>query len=135
MKEISPYALSDGGYRLIFLDANYRSDSRRFDIVGVQWTDSNLPNEQCDFLKAAISEASEPCVVCIHENLDPLVDELHNIKNAERIRDIIRKNGKVTLILKGHYHPGAEHTIDGIPYVTVPAMCEETVNAYRILTL
>lgn len=102
---------------------------------GVQWTDSNLPNEQCDFLKAAISEASEPCVVCIHENLDPLVDELHNVKNAERIRDIIRKNGKVTLILQGHYHTGAEHTIDGIPYVTVPAMCEGTVNAYRILTL
>ena len=39
-----------GGYQFVFLDANYRADGRRFDVAGVEWTDSNLPHEQCLFL-------------------------------------------------------------------------------------
>lgn len=132
---IPPYALSAGGYRLVFLDANYRADGRRFDVAGVEWTDSNLPNEQCLFLQDALAKADEPCIVCIHENLDPLVEHHHIVKNSEIIRQVIRENGRVKLVLQGHYHPGAERTIDGIPYVTLPAMCEGTDLSYRIFTL
>ena len=133
--KIPPYTLSAGGYRFVFLDANYRADGRRFDVAGVEWTDSNLPNAQCLFLKDALSKAKEPCIVCIHENLDPLVENHHVVKNAEMIRQIIRESGKVKLVLQGHYHPGAERMIDGIPYVTLPAMCEGMDNSYRIFTL
>ena len=131
--QIPPYALSVGGYRLICLDANYRSDGRRFDVAGVEWTDSNLPKEQCAFLKAALEDTDEGCIVCIHENLDPFVESHHMVKNAEEVRTIIK--GKARVVLQGHYHPGAEHTIDGIPYLTIPAMCEGTDNSYRIITL
>jgi len=131
--QIPPYTLSVGGYRLIFLDANYRSDGRRFDIAGVEWTDSNLPKEQCVFLKAALEDTDENCIVCIHENLDPFVESRHIVKNAEEIRKIIK--GKAMMVLQGHYHPGAEHTIDGIQYLTIPAMCEGTDNSYRMITL
>lgn len=131
--QIPPYTLSVGGYRLIFLDANYRSNGCRFDVAGVEWTDSNLPKEQCDFLKAALEKADNNCIVCIHENLDPLVESRHIVKNAENIRKIIK--GRAIMVLQGHYHPGAEHTIDGIPYITIPAMCEGKDNSYRILTL
>lgn len=131
---VPPYTIPVGGYKFVFLDANYRADGRRFDVAGVNWTDSNLPNEQCLFLNDALSEASEPCIVCIHENLDPLVEKHHIVKNAEMIRQIIRERGKVKMVLQGHYHPGAERMIDGITYLTMPAMCEGTDNSYRILT-
>lgn len=133
--KIPPYTISVCEYKFIFLDANYRSDGRRFDVAGVEWTDSNLPNEQCSFLKAALENSDEKCIVCIHENLDPFVEVHHIVKNAEQIRKIVQKSGKVQLVLQGHYHFGAEHTIDGIPYLTVPAMCEGSDNTYRILTL
>ena len=132
---IPPYTLSAGGYRFVFLDANYRADGRRFDIAGVEWTDSNLPQGQVDFLKSELENTNEGCIVCVHENLDPLVENHHVIKNAESIRQIIGESGKVRLVLQGHYHPGAERMIDGIPYVTLSAMCEGTGNSYRILTL
>ncbi|MBR7099224.1 MAG: metallophosphoesterase, partial [Clostridia bacterium] len=130
-----PYAISIGGYRLILLDANYRSDGRRFDVSGVEWTDSNLPKQQCEFLKSELRDATCDCIVCIHENLDPFVEARHLVKNAEEIRRIIRESGKVKLVLQGHYHPGAERTVDGILYLTLPAMCEGDDNSYRILTL
>ena len=130
-----PYAISLGGYRLIFLDANFRSCGRRFDIAGEMWDDSNLPREQLEFLKNELEGASEECIIFVHENLDPFVEEHHVIKNAEEIRNIIKKSDKVKLVLQGHYHPGADHIIDGIAYVTLPAMCEGEENSYRILTL
>ena len=131
--QIPPYTVSVGGYRLIVLDANYRSDGRRFDVAGVEWTDSNLPAEQCAFLRAALEDTDEACIVCIHENLDPFVESRHIVKNAEEIREIIK--GKAAMVLQGHYHPGAEHTLDGVLCLTLPAMCEGTENSYRILTL
>lgn len=132
--KVPPYTRSVGGYKLIFLDANYRSDARCFDVAGVEWTDSNLPTDQLQFLKDTLKAANEPCIVCIHENLDPYVDSRHIVKNAEEIRQLIKESGKVKLVLQGHYHAGAEHTIDGIPYLTLPAMCEGTDNSYRVLT-
>ena len=132
--KIPPYIHYAGGYRFIFLDANYRSDGRCFDTAGVEWTDSKLPEDQLRFLKEALEEATHPCIVLIHENLDPFVDALHIVKNAEEARKVIRESGKVKLVLQGHFHPGAEHTVDGIPYVTLPAKCEGENNSYSIFT-
>ena len=131
--QVPPYAISANGYRLIFLDANYRSDMRHFDMAGEEWTDANLPREQCRFLEDELNAATEPCIVCIHENLDPSVENDYIVKNADEIREIIK--GKATMVLQGHYHKGAERVIDGIPYVTFCAMCEGTDNAYRIVEL
>lgn len=133
--KIPPYTISADGYRLIILDANYRSDGRRFDVAGVEWTDSNLPQGQVDFLRRELENANEDCIVCIHENLDPFVEMHHIIKNAEETREIIQKSGKVKLVLQGHYHPGAERMIDDVTYITLSAMCEGMDNSYRILTL
>ncbi len=132
---IPPYRIDVGGVRLIILDANYRSNGRRYDIAGVEWRDTNLPQEQLDFLQGALHTSSLPCVVAVHEVLDPTVRQDHVIRNAEAARSIIRKNGKVRLVLQGHYHAGADSLINGIPYLTVPAMCEGTENHFLILDL
>ena len=55
----------------------------RFDKAGVEWTDSNLPPSQIDFLKNELAKSDKPCVILVHENLDPSVDKMHIIKNAD----------------------------------------------------
>lgn len=130
---LPPYKFTAEGYDFILLDANYRLDGRRFDEAGVEWTDSNLPDEQCEFLREALSSGGNKKIVCIHENLDPNLDNLHTVKNADRVRGIIK--GRAEMVLQGHFHPGGENTVDGIPYITLPAMCEGEKNSYRILDL
>ena len=130
---LPPYKLTFDDVEIIALDANYRSDLRRFDEAGVEWTDANLPPEQCRFLEQALAEGDKKKIVCIHENLDPNVDFFHIVKNAEEIRQIIKD--RAVLVLQGHYHKGAESIVDGIPYLTLRAMCEGEENAYRIVTV
>lgn len=132
---IPPCVFDTGSYLLIMLDANYRSDNRRFDVAGVDWKDSNLPPEQLEFLYQALTTADKPSVVLVHENLDTSVQANHIIKNASAARKIIEQSGKVKLVIQGHYHPGADHVINGIRYLTVPAMCEGTENRYMILDI
>ena len=59
-------------------------------------------------------------------------DEGNKVINSENIYIV---GDRAIMVLQGHYHLGAEHTIDGIPYITIPAMCEGKDNSYRILTL
>ena len=108
---------------------------KRFDKAGVEWTDSNLPPSQVDFLKAEHDVANKKCVVLVHENLDPSVDKMHIIKNADQIRSIVKESGKVCMVLQGHYHKGNENIINNIPYITLPAMCEGETNSFKIIEL
>ncbi len=133
--KVPPYTIEAEAYNFIILDANYRSNMIRFDTAGVEWTDSNLPPEQVDFLKTELNRSTKQCVVLVHENLDPSVDKMHIIKNAHLIRSIIKNSNKVSLVIQGHYHNGYESTIDNIPYITLPAMCEGESNKFRILEL
>ena len=84
-------------------------------------------------MRKALSSGENRKIVCIHENLDPNVEAHHIVKNADYVRSII--NGRAELVLQGHFHPGGENTVDGIPYITLPAMCEGEENSYRILDL
>ena len=135
---IPPYTLEAGGLRFILLDANYRSDMRRFDVAGELWTDSNLPRQQLEYLDKELAESTLPCVVLVHENLDPTITHQpeHLVLNAAEARAIIaRHSDKVRMVIQGHYHPGSDAVVDGVRYLTLPAMCEGTENAYYILEL
>ena len=133
--KIPPYTVKTDKYDFIILDANYRSSMVRFDIEGVEWTDSNIPPFQLEYLQKALGESDKECIVLVHENLDPALHVTHVIKNADKAREIIRESGRVKLVLQGHYHGGAEALIDGIPYITLPAMCEHNDGYYRILDI
>ena len=133
--KIPPYTVCTESHNFIILDANYRSNMERFDKAGVEWTDSNLPPHQIDFLKNELECATTPCIVMVHENLDPSVDKYHIIKNADQIRSIIKSSGKVSMVIQGHYHSGNENTVDGIPYLTLSAMCEGEKNSFKILEI
>ena len=130
---IPPYTVDIETHRLVILDANYRSDFRRFDIAGVDWTDSNLPTKQMEYLNDALNNSSKPCIVLIHENLDNTVESRHIVKNASQIRDIIEKSKNVSIVIQGHYHYGANNVINGIRYLTFPAVCEGVTNKYCVI--
>lgn len=130
---IPPYTLETDTHLLIFLDANYRSDFRRFDIAGVDWKDSNLPPEQLEYLREKLESSNKPCIVLSHENLDEGVQIDHVIKNASDARKIIENSKNVSIVIQGHYHFGADNVINGIRYLTLPAMCEGTDNRYCII--
>lgn len=130
-----PFRLDTPTHRFLFLDANYRSDFRHFSQAGVEWTDSNLPPLQTEFLKKELASSEKPAVICLHENLDPRIPEDHRIKNAAEVRCILEESGRVALVLQGHYHKGADHTVNGIRYFTPGAMCVEEENPHPILIL
>ena len=48
---------------------------------------------------------------------------------------MIVASGKVKAVFQGHYHKGHETVIDGIPYHTLPAMCEGEENRFMIIEL
>lgn len=135
LSPIPPYVFEATSHNFIVLDANYRSDYRRFDIAGVDWTDSNLPPNQVEFLEKALENSKKPCIICIHENLDYNVEKRHIVKNADVIRKIIEQSKKVSLVIQGHYHLGADNIINGIRYYTVPAMCEGEQNTFALLEI
>ncbi|MBQ8840223.1 MAG: metallophosphoesterase [Clostridia bacterium] len=130
-----PYTVENQGISFIILDANYRSDYRCFDEAGVEWTDSNLPPFQVEYLKKQLENATNPVIVLVHQNLDPTVEENHAIKNAAEIRKIIKDSGKVKMVIQGHYHNGKSSLIDGIPYITLSAMCEAKESPYQIIEI
>ena len=130
-----PYVIEKEECIFIILDANYRSDYRCFDEAGVVWTDSNLPPKQVEFLEKQLEKSKKPVIVLVHENLDPTVDKNHIIKNAEQIRKIIKESNKVKMVIQGHYHCGKSSVIDGIPYITLGAMCEAKENPYKIIEI
>ena len=133
--QIPPYSLKFNECTLIVLDANYRESGNRFDIEGVKWTDSNLTASQLEFLKNELEKAQNECIVLVHECLSPFVEERHIIKNADKAREIIKDSQKVKIVISGHYHKGGDHTVDGIRYLTIPAMCEGEENYYKIFEI
>lgn len=130
-----PYKIETEKYNFIALDGNYRSNMERFDKAGVVWDDSNLPPFQLDYLKKALASSEKPCIVLVHENLDPTVHYQHIIKNADEARKIIKESGKVKMVIQGHFHEGSYQIIDGIPYLTIKGMCQGEENPYVVLEI
>lgn len=127
-----PCALHSDTYTVIFLDANYRSDMVHYSEGEYDWKNSNLPTEQLEFLSDTLAASEKPCIVCVHENLDNGVRPDHVVKNADAVRELLEKSGKVPLVIQGHYHKGAYNVINGIRYLTLSAMCEGEDNHYII---
>ncbi|MBO4540219.1 MAG: metallophosphoesterase, partial [Clostridia bacterium] len=46
-----PFSVDVAGRRLLFLDACYRLNEKRYDEAGMVWTETMLPNDQVEFLK------------------------------------------------------------------------------------
>lgn len=131
---VPPHTIHTESCDFVVLDANYRSNMKRFDVAGVEWTDSNLPPEQVEYLRKELS-VNKDHIVLVHECLDPNLDKTHIIKNAEEIRKIIADSGNVKKVINGHFHDGHCCVIDGIEYLTLKSVCENEDDVYKIIEI
>jgi len=131
-----PPVLHICGKTLLFPDSACREDGVSYDGNHFDWTDSFIPEGEQTFLREILADPeTEEAYVFLHQNLDPSVEVHHIIRNAGQVRALLAASGKVKGVFQGHYHPGKDSIVDGIPYRTFPAMCEGEENRFFILEI
>ncbi|MFH1730149.1 MAG: metallophosphoesterase [Planctomycetota bacterium] len=137
------YSFDHGGVRFCALDGNCHEDGSDFAAGDFNWADAWVSDEQVRWLEAELAAAADgPAVVLCHESLDhhEWQGELdpHVIGNHEQVRSVIERAGNVAAVIQGHYHPGRRTVVNGIPYITLAAMCVGPGldnNAFAIVSL
>jgi len=127
----SYYSFDMGGLHFIVLDACFRSDGQPYGRNNFQWTDSNVPANELDWLRADLKRTDKPTIVFIHQRLD--VGQPYGVKNAADVRKVLEAPKRVLAVFQGHYHKNAHKEIAGIHYCTIAAMVEgsgEQQNAF-----
>jgi len=127
-----PHTVHAEEMTLLFLDACHFASGAHYQPGGSGWTDTYYP--YTDDLRRVLSAADRPVSVFLHQNVDPNIREDHRLSNDALLRRIFEESGVVRHVICGHYHPGMESDVNGIHYLTLPALCEhETADAVRIL--
>jgi predicted phosphodiesterase len=125
------YSFNQGGVHFVVLDAGFKADGNGYSGVpgtsgsGYKWDDANVPAAELNWLKSDLAANHLPVIVLGHqflnpaEQVDPLFDPAHSVKNAADIRAILEKSGKVLAVFAGHYHDGGFQQINGISYIAL----------------
>jgi alkaline phosphatase len=132
-----PYALDEGSWRLIFLDACHRADGEPYRRKNFVWTDAAIPAAQLAWLRTQLEEAPRHVLVFTHQRLDGL-DRNHNVVNHAEVRAALVASGRVRAVLAGHSHRHLLKVVDGLPFLVLRAMVEEAGEAnaaYGVLRL
>lgn len=119
----SYYSFDVNGFHFVILDACYRKDGVAYDAGNYVWTDTEIPREQQEWLKADLAAAKGKALVFVHQRLD-LPPGQHTIHSASAIRRILEESGKTLAVFMGHSHTNEHRVIGGISYVTLGAMVE-----------
>ena len=129
----SYYSFNQGGVHFIVLDASFKADGNGYSGVpgtpgaGYAWSDANVPAKEVDWLKADLAANTLPVIVLSHqflnpaEQIDPLYDPAHTVKNAAEIRALLEQSGRVLAAFAGHYHDGGYQQVNGITYIGLQA--------------
>lgn len=133
---LPPARLDIGGHTLLFPETNVNDDGTPYIPGQVDWKNTAVSDAATALLRTHLSAPDAASVyVFTHQNLDPAVQIDHIVRNAETVRRMLRESGRVRAVYQGHYHRGHENVIDGIPYHTLPAMCEGERNHFEIVEL
>ncbi len=128
------YSTDFGDLHLVVLDACFRTDGVDYQRQNYDWTDSNIPASELDWLGADLKKTTKPSVVFVHQRLD--VEGHYGIRNAAAVRQVLEKSGAVLAVFQGHNHLNEHRQIKGIHYVTLAAMVEGSGaqnNGYSLL--
>ena len=120
------------GVHFIVLDANYDWDGKPYGGCEGDWTKCLIPQDQLDALQAELLTCTSAAILC-HYVLDPRSTMAYTPKNAENVRRILEESGKVQAVFQGHYHEGYEQVVNGIPYHTIPAVCEDVLGSGEVV--
>ena len=127
------FSFDRGGVHFIVLDAGFKNDGNAYSGVpgspgaGYAWSDANIPAAEVSWLKSDLESNRLPIIVLGHqflnpaEQVDPLFDPAHTVKNAAEIRSLLEKSGKVLAVFTGHYHDGGYQRVNNIDYIGLQA--------------
>lgn len=135
-QKVSFNSFDTQGFHFVILDACFRADGTPYGRKNFEWTDTFIPDEQVEWLKADLREAKGQAVVFVHQRLD--VHNQHGVKNAALVRKVLEDSGKVLAVFQGHSHKNDLKEINGIPYCVHQAMVEgsgEENNGYSMMDL
>jgi len=124
-----PDSMVIDGKKLLFPDACHFKNGKHYLPGDNDWTDTFYPHTK--YLKEQISAPGCDVYIFMHQNLDPGIPDNHRLFNADEINRMFGESGNVKAVYQGHYHPGNQNTLNGIRYITFPAMCENE-NAFFI---
>jgi alkaline phosphatase len=130
------YSFDMNDVHFVVLDACFRSDDQPYARGNFDWTDSNVPAAELEWLEGDIRQTAHKTVVFVHQRLD--VEPPLGIKNAPKVRRVLQESGKVLAVLQGHDHEGGCQEIAGIHYGALRAMIEGTGpenNSYAIMDI
>ncbi len=137
-KDKSYYSFLNSGIRFIVLDGNFMKDGTAYDRGNFIWTDTFIPEEQLNWLKAELNSGDQSTIVFIHQMLDDSLGENRSVTNAEEVRKVLEESGKVRCVFQGHVHEEHQSYINGIHYYSVNAMVDgdgKENNAYQIVSV
>lgn len=130
----SYYSFDRGGVHFIVLDACFRSDGVAYERKNFEWTDSNIPPAEVEWLRGDLAATTDPVVVFVHQRLD--VEDNHGVNNGAAVRDALEISNKVLGVFQGHSHKNDQRELGGIHYTTLRAMVEGAGvenNGYALL--
>ena len=130
------YSFDRDAFHFIILDACFRADGAPYGARNFEWTDTEIPPIERDWLRDDLRSAKGKSIVFIHQRLD--VENHYGVKSAPAVREILERSGKVLAVFQGHSHQNDLREINGIHYCTLAAMIEGTgaeQNAYALLSL
>lgn len=128
------YSFDSKEFHFVVLDANYKADGSDYDHGNFDWTDTNIPLKELDWLRKDLASSSKPVIVFVHQQLD--VTGNTGVRNAAKVRQLLQDSKRVLAVFQGHHHAGHHSHIEGIHYYTLKAMVEgsgEKNNSYAIV--
>jgi len=131
------YSFEKNGLHFIVLDANYTSKGLDYKRVNFEWSDTNIPQIEIDWLKKDLLSTKKAVIVYTHQLLDGN-NGPHVINNASIIRQMLKNSGKVLAVFQGHMHKGRYRKINKIHYYTLKAMVSgegKDNNSYAIIEI
>ena len=127
-------ALTHIGIRLVFLDACFTKAGEDYGRKNYNWTDTEIPEKERDWLKSVLSEGQRPTLVFVHQRLD--VEGSYGVHSAKEVRGILEDSKQVVAVFQGHNHVNDHKTINGIHYLTMNAVIEGPApanNSFAVL--
>jgi len=135
-KDASYYSFDAQGTHFVVFDANFNAKGKDYDHGKFNWTDSNIPPKELDWLKKDLASSTGPVIAFVHQQLD--VKGATGVKNSPQVRQILQESKRTLAVFQGHHHAGHHSHIEGIHYYTLKAMVDGTGkenNSYAIVDL
>ncbi|MDB5327412.1 MAG: metallophosphoesterase [Phycisphaerales bacterium] len=130
------YSFDRGEFHIVILDACYRLDGVDYGNRNAKWTETEIPLAQRDWLRDDLEKNRKPTLIFVHQRLDET--KLYSVQSRAEVRTILEESGQALAVFQGHNHRNDYQFINGLHYVTLRAMVEDTgeaANAYAVLNV